>query len=848
MTEIEYVIANFAERFADFREKRIVLHGSRNYAEAIIDNFADSFNFIGIITLDSLNVDSFHGLKVLQKDDLLSLHIDLVILTERVKYAIEAFHDVRRICRRNHIALFNMYGLDEFLLHYEAETAGQLTLEKAKKISSSYDVVAFEVMDTLLCSSIAKDSITARKIFCDLIMYLREQKKEIRFSLRKSFPAVEQIKVLQKFGLLLDEEKELIYREGEDLSFRRLKDNNQGKKVLYYGFGLANEFILPRCYGIDVCRFVDGWSFDCLVPEKRVIKQEKSFLPDLKRNIEERILAKELISFDVFDTLLIRKTLYPQDVFYLTEQKALLSGYNAKGYASARMRAEDNLPFSNISQIYAWLGDCFGWNDEMVQKMQALELETEREVLIPRTEVLDLLHFAHDAGKRVVLTSDMYISETELGRILSENGISGYEKLLVSCDVKKTKHSGLYEEIIQLCGDPDKILHIGDNPVADGTDCEMAGIERIQIPSVLSMASGRGWADSVRTASGLMERCMLGLVLSKIFRNPFQNPNLTELPVEKQIERFGISVVATLVVGHMTWLIQKLRKEIFSGVLFFARDGWVSYNIYRKLKERFSLPTSVYFYANRHAAFLCCADSPQETEHVVEVVKKTGISTFGILENMYQISRDEMHSYEEQESASDYIEKHMDRIQNIAEKAREGYFVYYQKCGLVDGDTYAVVDGFAGGHTQKYLSSFLPFDMKGFYFGRNSATPFNNGTEYYLQGNNPLLLQRFIEIETFLTSPEPSQSGMSEKGNPVFHVEHRDSKELQAVDTVLKLAESFALEFFTLFYQEGQSISPQFVEEIYASENYYEASFMLYDDWIGVPIKKFEDREKKEKQ
>ena len=46
MTEVEYVIANFAERFAAFRGKRIVLHGSRNYAEAIIANFADSFNFI----------------------------------------------------------------------------------------------------------------------------------------------------------------------------------------------------------------------------------------------------------------------------------------------------------------------------------------------------------------------------------------------------------------------------------------------------------------------------------------------------------------------------------------------------------------------------------------------------------------------------------------------------------------------------------------------------------------------------------------------------------------------------------------------------------------------------------
>ena len=48
MTEVEYVIANFSERFANFRDKRIVLHGSRNYAEAIIDNYANSFNFIGI--------------------------------------------------------------------------------------------------------------------------------------------------------------------------------------------------------------------------------------------------------------------------------------------------------------------------------------------------------------------------------------------------------------------------------------------------------------------------------------------------------------------------------------------------------------------------------------------------------------------------------------------------------------------------------------------------------------------------------------------------------------------------------------------------------------------------------
>ena len=70
MTEVEYVIANFAERFAAFRKKRIVLHGSRNYAEAIIENFADSFHFIGIMSLEPFDDGSFHGLRVLKEEDI----------------------------------------------------------------------------------------------------------------------------------------------------------------------------------------------------------------------------------------------------------------------------------------------------------------------------------------------------------------------------------------------------------------------------------------------------------------------------------------------------------------------------------------------------------------------------------------------------------------------------------------------------------------------------------------------------------------------------------------------------------------------------------------------------------
>ena len=199
MTELEYVITNFAQWFAGFREKRIVLHGSRNYAEAIIDNFANSFNFIGIMSLDPLEGGYFHGLKVLHEADLSALQADLVILTERVKYEVAAFHFICTFCRKNHIAVYNMYGLDEVKVHLEFENAGHLTLADTKMLCKPYDIIAFEVVDTLTSCSYDRSALRLRKLFYDLIVFLYEQGKEIRFSIRKSFPVDTQIELLNKF-------------------------------------------------------------------------------------------------------------------------------------------------------------------------------------------------------------------------------------------------------------------------------------------------------------------------------------------------------------------------------------------------------------------------------------------------------------------------------------------------------------------------------------------------------------------------------------------------------------------------------------------------------------------------
>lgn len=333
-----------------------------------------------------------------------------------------------------------------------------------------------------------------------------------------------------------------------------------------------------------------------------------------------------------------------------------------------------------------------------------------------------------------------------------------------------------------------------------------------------------------------MERCLLGFVLSSVFRDPFQSPDYEKTSKNDQLWRFGVCVIAPLVVGHMTWLIRKLQKEIFAGVLFFARDGWLSFNIYKRIHKKFNLPRPVYYYANRMSASLCCMDQPRERDRVTEKGKMAGLEAEEILKNLFQVPEKELLARSEDVTTSAYIEKHIPWIYKNADKARKGYFRYSERCGLQPGNTYAVVDFVTVGTVQYYLSRFLPFQIKGFFFGCYSSAPLTDeGTEYYLRGVNPLLLNGYAELEPFFSSPEPAQKCMDGNGEPVFEPERRKLPELHEIESVWESVTSFAGVFFDSFYQSGEYISPDLIEEIYATKDYYVNRYSVFNEWLGVP-------------
>ena len=79
----------------------------------------------------------------------------------------------------------------------------------------------------------------------------------------------------------------------------------------------------------------------------------------------------------------------------------------------------------SIDEIYNFIEFSPAINEEL----KNLELKTEYEVCIPNKSIVDLFNECLKNGKKVIITSDMYLPEDIIKDILSHCGITGYEKL-----------------------------------------------------------------------------------------------------------------------------------------------------------------------------------------------------------------------------------------------------------------------------------------------------------------------------------------------------------------------------------------------------------------------------------
>lgn len=576
-------------------------------------------------------------------------------------------------------------------------------------------------------------------------------------------------------------------------------------------FCMTNDIYLADIYGNDLIFLTDE-------AEKEKQKADRLTKSQLLKKAE----GYDVLSFDIFDTLLMRKTLVPEDVFTIIGSKATERKTNIPDFKDVRMRAQlaSGLKNPDIYEIYDCLQETVRISDEQKQELLELEIETEEEVLIPRAEMIPVLRWAKEKGKKVILVSDMYIPESILRKVLKKNDIEDFDALYISCDYKRLKLEGLFEDAFS-GENGQSILHIGDSYINDGICAGMIGIDYCLVCSAYESMIRTPWKECLNELKGINDRSILGLCISHVFNNPFI---LGESGGEfsfKEERDFGYSVVGPVIVSFLIWLLDKAAHNGIEKILFASRDGYIVKKLYdyvvcnRKLED---IPSSLYFYTSRKTAVI--SDMANEAIINLLIDISRDISPKEMLVNVFGLDEKEVFpcSDEDYESPHPYVWKHADKIFDKSKITKKRYYRYMGNAGLQIGKKYAFFDFVSSGTCQKSLLRYVPFDLYGYYFAWNSDEDKSEyGIDTYYDKDDVYFMENYKIIEMFMTSYEPSLSDFDEKGQPVFSKELRSEKEIKAVKEIHEVILEYGKDFFDHLYIEGDKPNHKLPDAMFSS-------------------------------
>ena len=143
----------------------------------------------------------------------------------------------------------------------------------------------------------------------------------------------------------------------------------------------------------------------------------------------------KVYSFDIFDTLLLRPFIDPQEVWKLLEERE-----KVKGFAALRKHADEITYADAIAHnTETTLESAYRMLPIEWTYMMHKEMELERKVLTPNPEMKKVWEQAKKEGVKRVIVSDMYMPLSFIKDVLTENGFGDWDALYLSRDRKVRK-------------------------------------------------------------------------------------------------------------------------------------------------------------------------------------------------------------------------------------------------------------------------------------------------------------------------------------------------------------------------------------------------------------------------
>lgn len=511
-----------------------------------------------------------------------------------------------------------------------------------------------------------------------------------------------------------------------------------------------------------------------------------------KQELLERIEANDVISFDLFDTLLMRQVLLPEDVFELVDFRLKEQGILIEQFSKKRLSSEKELAGQSptLTDIYAFMRDHYGVLDPFPEILAELEIQTDYELIVPRKEVCDIFREAVRRKKSVYIVSDTYYTRKQLERFLDKCQITGYEDIIASCEYRTGKTQALFQVLKDAAGTAG-CLHIGDDKTADIQHGRENGIETCHLYSgadLLEMTGYMGMWDEIESFS---DKLKAGMFTARIFNSPFQFENTDRRIRIASAHDIAYLFFAPMICDFVIWLHEHICEEKLGNVFFCARDGYLIKKLYDRLVGNES---SIYFLTSRIAAVRAGIRNKEDITYL-EKIKFSGTMQEQLWKR-FGLKVDAADTRLQKESLMEFAEEIIDR--SAACRGRNKQYIDTLK--IEDGDI-SFFDFVAKGTSQAYMQRLIKNHFKGFYFlrlERESTEQENLDIKsFYKIGetDSQAIFENYDMLETILTSACPSVIEFDAQGKPVYAEETRTTEELHC----LQNAQDGICEYFNSF-------------------------------------------------
>lgn len=484
-----------------------------------------------------------------------------------------------------------------------------------------------------------------------------------------------------------------------------------------------------------------------------------------------------LASFDIFDTVLIRKCGKPGNIFYLLAQKLYPDDEakkvafiqwrrQAEGRVARRIKGRE----TTIASIYTD-ADVAVFSDYTPAQLIDAEKEIEADNLTANPAVKSIIEKCRNEGKTVCFISDMYLDSEFLSQVLKREGcLVGNEEVYVSCKEGARKSTGALYDKVQSYLNPTHWEHYGDHPVSDVKRAKEKGIYATLINTAFT-ESEKHFADNCYQ-HGYELSCLAGLQRTARITNG-----------NNAYSALAADFVAPAYIPYVHFVLEKAKGLGIKRLYFLSRDSYILQKIAECKQSEFPHIEFRYLFVSRKALLLPYLQEPTAAKFLAVQDKQTLLGKYveELLNSLATSSTElkekfatefEYSKITNKQQEKDFLNKIFGEkskfryhLKETATEKRKLLNAYFAQEGLFDNSEKAMVDVGWLGTTRLMINSILrdekQKDAQFFYYGvRGDILDNSHGVFYNYFTPQELSTELTTMVENYFSaSPYPSTTG-----------------------------------------------------------------------------------------